>query len=581
MASVSSSAANSSSSSSSSSSGKSIDPVLRNALRYTVSAKEYKLLHQYLISRAPAVKKRAPHPPRYEAIIDSKNDYNPAAIRAALRLFVATYSALKAWEIASARLFAKGTAAAPKPKNSLLKSPNIRLSASLSLILLFHRLLHRFFLRLRASLLDSNAAPFRRRNPRISKTLTSRLAPAIGASLAGFFLAVYPQDQLRITIAIYVCSRALEFLYNGLEDKGWFKGRPWWFGSWMLMPAACGQLLHAFVFDRDCFPESYGRFILKNSPQYIQQRPEDYPKHLRWPGTFEIVDNLAKIAKLRWPPFTSPILFPSNPQTLSTSLASISPITSPAHPAIHSLSCALLHPSDPSCMRTYVSYWVRAFPRVARFFTLTYAAFSLLRYKAFLRDPLTAFNRLAKSILRMSLFITGAIGTSWASICLFSALLPRTTLPTQRWFLGGALGGMWAFLDRRSGRGNFIYSARMSVDSLWKVGVKRGWWRGIKNGDVLLFVAGLALVGGVYEVDPKAVSGGVVRKSLGLLRGDGWIDRAVTGAKVVEEGKGDAMADLREEQELRARDDKAGGMQTGLEELDAIAQREDAEKKNE
>ncbi|KAK5000618.1 hypothetical protein LTR16_006907 [Cryomyces antarcticus] len=226
-------------------------------------------------------------------------------------------------------------------------------------------------------------------------------------------------------------------------------------------------------------------------------------------------------------------------------------------------------------MRTYVSYWVRAFPRVARFFTLTYAAFSLLRYKAILRDPLTALNRLAQSILRMSLFITGAIGTSWASICLFSALLPRTTLPTQRWFLGGALGGMWAFLDRRSGR------ARMSVDSLWKVGVKRGWWRGIKNGDVLLFVAGLALMGGVYEVDPKAVSGGVVRKSLGLLRGDGWIDRAVAGGRGSGEGKGDSMADLREEQELRARDDKAGGMQTGLEELDAAAEREDAEKKNE
>ena len=34
------------------------------------------------------------------------------------------------------------------------------------------------------------------------------------------------------------------------------------------------------------------------------------------------------------------------------------------------------------------------------------------------------------------------------------------------------------------------------------------------------------LVNTVYEVDPKAVSGGVVRKGLGVLRGEGWVDRA-------------------------------------------------------
>ena len=184
---------------------------------------------------------------------------------------------------------------------ALWKSPNVRLPCALSLILLFHRLLHRFFTRLRESLLTDEARPFRRRNPHVSKSLTSRLAPSIGASLAGFFLTIYPADQLRITITIYVLTRALEFLYNGLEDEGWFQNRPWWFGSWLLMPAACGQLLHAFVFDRDCFPESYGNFILGNSPEYIQKRPKSYPKHLKWPNTFEIVDSLAEISRLRWP----------------------------------------------------------------------------------------------------------------------------------------------------------------------------------------------------------------------------------------------------------------------------------------
>ena len=138
---------------------------------------------------------------------------------------------------------------------NFLQSPNFRLSSSISLILLLHRLLHRFFTLLRANLLTKGATPFRRRNSRIAKALTARLAPSIGAGLAGFALGICPGDQLRITIAIYAATRSAEFGYNALEERGRFKNRPWWFGSWMLMPPVFGQLLHTFLFDRDCFPK--------------------------------------------------------------------------------------------------------------------------------------------------------------------------------------------------------------------------------------------------------------------------------------------------------------------------------------
>jgi hypothetical protein len=98
------------------------------------------------------------------------------------------------------------------------------------------------------------------------------------------------------------------------------------------------------------------------------------------------------------------------------------------------------------------------------------------------------------------------------------------------------LGGLWAFLERGKGRANFLYTLRMSIDSLWKVGVKRGWWRGIKNGDVLLFVLSLATVNVLYEISPRSVNSGVARKGLGVMRGEGWVDRA-TGPR---EGKSKA-----------------------------------------
>lgn len=82
--------------------------------------------------------------------------------------------------------------------------------------------------------------------------------------MAGFALGAYPAEQLRTTVAIYAIFQALGFAWNHVEDAGmvWgrerngrLKKRPWWFGSWMMQPFAFGQLLHAFVFDVDCFPE--------------------------------------------------------------------------------------------------------------------------------------------------------------------------------------------------------------------------------------------------------------------------------------------------------------------------------------
>jgi hypothetical protein len=120
---------------------------------------------------------------------------------------------------------------------------------------LLHRILYRFFVRLRSNLRTDDAKPFRDRNPRVSKALTCRYAPAVGASFAGFALGICPGDRLRITIAIYTATRSLEFLYNVLDEKGLLEKKPWWFGSWLLMPVACAQLFHAFVFDRETIPK--------------------------------------------------------------------------------------------------------------------------------------------------------------------------------------------------------------------------------------------------------------------------------------------------------------------------------------
>ena len=85
------------------------DPVLRNTLRYTISAKEYETLHEYIISRSKVLKRNAPTVARIERLIErpGRDDYNAAAIRASLRVFVATGAALKLWKIVGEKLLGR------------------------------------------------------------------------------------------------------------------------------------------------------------------------------------------------------------------------------------------------------------------------------------------------------------------------------------------------------------------------------------------------------------------------------------------------------------------------------------------
>ncbi|KAB5566114.1 hypothetical protein GE09DRAFT_728734 [Coniochaeta sp. 2T2.1] len=553
------------------------DPILRNALRYTISAREYALLHRYVLSRSRVLKKRVPSVETVQRVYNPSrpgtnkgkgkdttaapddtpagavggDDYNARAIRHSVRVFVATAAVTKLWDIVSRRLMAKKQDANTAQKNRpLTQSPTLRLSLSLSTILLLYRILFRFLTRLRSHLLDPSALPFRLRNPRTSSTLTSPYAPAVGASLAGLALGIYPAQQLRVSIAIYAMFRALEFGYSAVEDSGalwgWEKGpggklvrsaRPAWWGSWMLQPFAMGQLLHAVVFDRDCFPMSFGDFIFNNSSAYIHAKPADFPATLKWPGTYDIVDSLAQMARLHWPPFISPTLFPTKEDAIPLSLSAISPMASGAHPLITSLSCATLHPSDPSCSRTALTFWLRSFPPLTRLALLVYSALLLPRFTRFYHFPLSTLNSLVTRALRTSTFVTGSISTIWSSLCFFQTWFPRSFLPTQRFFLSGFLAGFWAWVERKSGRGVFIYTARASVDSLWKVGVKRRWWRAMKGGDVWLFVLALMVTGVVYERDARAVREGEWRKGVSWARGEGWRDWGIEDDGEEEEGE--------------------------------------------
>ncbi|KAI5782685.1 hypothetical protein EDC01DRAFT_619240 [Geopyxis carbonaria] len=492
-------------------------------LRHLVSAKEYSALRR----RGPrAVKSLVPTRGEFEAVANAPDldDYFPAATRAGVRMLVLGNVVLNVWDLVTVRRKRqRARVSVGAFLRVVMDRSNFLSSLSLAVLIVVHRVLYRFFHQLRANLSLPQAKTFRVKYPRASRLFLAPSAPALAASVSGLALAIHPKIERRVTIAAYALVKAMEFYYNRLEDKGYFQNRPWWFGSWLLFPLTSGQLLYTFIFDRDCFPPEYGSFITKYSQEYLQARPASLPVSQPWPGPHTVLDSLSKIATLRYPPFTSPILFP-DARALPASLAAITPVVAPAHPSITSLQCALLHPAEPSCLKTYIHFWASELPRIIKFLAAVYSLAYLPRYRRVLSHPFTTLQKLLQATGRTSLFITGALGSAWAANCLFQKLLPRTLLPKSRFFLAGLLGGTWAFADRAAGRANFLYSFRIFLVSAWKVLVKRGWVRSVRNGDVALFVLALAAINCVYDKDPGAVGGAAARRGLGSLRGRGFRD---------------------------------------------------------
>lgn len=229
--------------------------------------------------------------------------------------------------------------------------------------------------------------------------------------------------------------------------------------------------------------------------------------------------------------FSSPVLFPSKEDILPPSLAAIAPLTAQAHPVITSLSCATLHPSVASCPRAFVTNWSQSFPQLTRALFIIYSALLIPRnrgaWRKLVRNPaLKSVFKALLSAMRTAGALAGGMSTAWSSLCFFNTYFPRTFLPTQRFFLSGFLAGLWAVLEagRAKSRAVFLAAFKMAVESLWKVGVKRRWWRAMRGGDVLLFVVGLLVTGVVYETDATAVKEGVWRKGISWVRGEGWRD---------------------------------------------------------
>jgi hypothetical protein len=82
----------------------SVHPLARDALRVSLTPKEYRLLHDYALARSSRIKDSLPAPSRFESIVRPRNKHNEAAVRSSLRVFLGSGAALKLADLIIARI---------------------------------------------------------------------------------------------------------------------------------------------------------------------------------------------------------------------------------------------------------------------------------------------------------------------------------------------------------------------------------------------------------------------------------------------------------------------------------------------
>lgn len=72
----------------------------------------------------------------------------------------------------------------------------------------------------------------------------------------------------RRSVALYLCVRALQSIYNAFKSRGWwhFWGSDWEHGDTLLFALATAQVMYAYVMRPETLPASYNRFIINMGP---------------------------------------------------------------------------------------------------------------------------------------------------------------------------------------------------------------------------------------------------------------------------------------------------------------------------
>lgn len=354
-----------------------------------------------------------------------------------------------------------------------------------------------------------------------SHTFTPLVAGLLSSSLFKFF----PREFERDVIALYVFMRTGEMLFNYLDDMGFLAMKPKLLGSWTLFPFAFSQMFHSFFFNPETNPGFVKSALSTLSADFFPARPSGLAAGSSWPTTERFVEGIAQTAKHNYPKFQSKLMFPDSAK-FPDYLDAVQPVVTRAHPAIGTMTGAMMHPFEPSTFRAFTEIALKKYSSIGKY------VFALYLIQGFMANSkkeekapkvMIVLRAMAKS-LRTTTFIVMTTVSAFAGIEIAQRIFNPKFLPMHRFKFIGFMAGLWAFINQVDGRGRYIFAARAGLLSYWRVLIKDKRIKPTRNFDVYLFMASFAVMMTLFDRSPEAVSGPSVRKVLSWIKNDEFKD---------------------------------------------------------
>ncbi|KAF9315903.1 hypothetical protein BG003_002545 [Podila horticola] len=267
-----------------------------------------------------------------------------------------------------------------------------------------------------------------------------------------------------------------------------------------LMSLTASVNLYSCVIEPDAMPKSYYTFIMQHSGLPQKFGPMFDPLLTTFRSQFELL-------KKSTGGFEN-IGIPKGVSSRDFIAENISPNIATVFPAdVHHdyQCCALLHPLYP-CHRHAVDTLTGEFGRAVKMYgTLNAIVTLVFQHKRIVSDPKESAYRYVKSTLRSCVFLAVYVLAAFYMPC----WLRRITQRESNWnyLLNGIVSG-FAVLIEAPGRQMelALYCLPRALETTWRLMLKRGLVRNIKNGDIALFSASMGVMMTLYQNDPSVIN---------------------------------------------------------------------------
>ncbi|OZJ03771.1 hypothetical protein BZG36_03461 [Bifiguratus adelaidae] len=349
----------------------------------------------------------------------------------------------------------------------------------------------------------------------------NHVAPFTSAFIAGLvagptILLDHSSPSRRLTISLYLLTKAMQFLFADLQSTGKLPKLPNWFGRWLLFPLSSAQLIWCFLNDHESFPDTYFNFIVSRSQDYIPKSPRGIQRAGKpWPNSRSIVDAIHHLAKAGYPSLSE---LKQSELAGSHAIDQVKPVFDYANPNHTRAMCALLHPDTPNCWSPFFHMLQVELPRTFKFFSVFTLIGLLFNRRKLVRQPVETLSKALLSTSKSTAFAVLAIATAWRFVCLWQDFMPGNVLSRDRIALNGFISGFWILLESRGRQMDLgMYSIRLTIESVWQGLLRRGYVKSIRHGEAIYFSLSMAFVIAIYRTNRRAINTGYIASLLDIL----------------------------------------------------------------